>query len=73
MTTEKQSNMVEYSALDAPSSHLKEGVSDQRPNGPTARRTDGHILLYRCDGASKNGNVATQTGRFERRHKTTIQ
>ena len=33
MTTEKQSNKVKYSALDAPSSHLREGVTDQRPDG----------------------------------------
>ena len=40
MTTEKQSNKVKYSALDAPSSHLREGVTDQRPDGRTDGRTD---------------------------------
>ena len=38
-------NKAEYSASDAPSSHLREGVTDRRPDGPTDGRTDGHTLL----------------------------
>ena len=34
-------NKAEYSAQDAPSSRLREGVTDRRPDGPTDRRTDG--------------------------------
>ena len=32
---------AEYSASDAPGSHLREGVTDRRTDGPTARQTDG--------------------------------
>ena len=34
-------NKVEYSASDAPSSHLREVVTARRTDGSTARRPDG--------------------------------
>ena len=41
-------NKAEYTAQDAPRTHLK-----ITGDGPTDLRTDGHDLLWRCDGASK--------------------
>ena len=52
--TKRQINQAGYTALDAPSMHLRESVTDRRPEGRTDGRTDGHTLLWRCDGAFEN-------------------
>ena len=51
----ERKNKAEYSASDAPRTHLRESVPDGPTDGPTDGRTDGRTNpLIEMLGASKN-------------------